>query len=412
MTSGVFYDLMLLRLGALIGICVIAVAPAQRSSGGGTMMLAPAVVATWFTDQPAGLPVQLRLLVLWRGTPGWFLSGGGEVGGTTGRDGIRHETINYGNVRLTVSFDFATRVVSIQDKHFDLKGDNVVFVDDVDTAAGPRVAWTMLLGPTMPGSAGQLGEMLAPSPRVIEFLRCDAKAPNGRGQSMLDRMCLQNIGIIPKTGLSGEVLRAPQPVVVAGEQQRAQSQSPMPAPRPTPPPDTVVNSGGSMPVSPAVVATEFRMRKPGQPVQLQLLVLWRGAPGWFFNNGGSSGGSGGGSASGVRSETIKRGGLFLQVSLHEPTRVVTIQDEKLELKDNNVVFVDDVDATTGPRITGMTRVGPDMPGNGLQLGELVRPSAQIVEFLRCDAKSPTGRGQAMLDTLCERMLGIVRKEPR
>lgn len=366
------------------------------------MMLSPAVVATWFTDQPAGLPVQLRLLVLWRGAPGWFLSGGGEIRGATDRSGVRHETVNYGNVRLTVSFDAATRVVSIHDKGFALKDDNVVFVDDVDTAAGPRVASTMLLGPTMPGSAGQLGEMLAPSPRIIEFLRCDAKAPNGLGQSMLDRMCLQNIGIIPKTGLSGEVLTAPQPVVVPDDQQRARSQTARPA----------LRSGATrttQPISPAVLATSFTTASPGRPLQLSLLVLWRGTPGWFLENGNQRGSSGGGSSSGMLSETLKYGGLHLSVMFNEPKRIVTIQDDKPEdLKDNNVVFVDEVDATIGPHITGMTRVGPDMPGTGVQLGELLRPSAQIVEFLRCDARSPTGRGQAMLDTLCERMLGIIR----
>ncbi|HEX5216854.1 MAG TPA: hypothetical protein VFV98_15440 [Vicinamibacterales bacterium] len=396
---------MLFRMAGLLGICVIALSPAL-SAAGGTMTLSPAVVATWFTDQPAGQPVQLRLLVLWRGTPGWFLAGGGDVGGGTDRNGLRYETINYGNVRLTLSFDAAKGVVSIQGKSFDLKGDNVVFVDDVDTAAGPRVASTMLLGPTMPGSAGQLGEMLAPSPLIIEFLRCDAKAPSGRGQSTLDRMCLQNIGIIPKTGLSGEVLRAPQPVVVAGDQ--------LPPPSPSPlPPRRAVAPQTSQPISPTVMATSFTTASPGRPLQLSLLVLWRGTPGWFVEGDGPRGSSGGGSASGMLSQTLKNGGLHLSVMFNEPKRIVTIQDDKpVELKDNNVVFVDEVDAASGPRITGMTRVGPDMPGNGIQLGELLRPSAQIVEFLRCDAKSPTGRGQALLDTVCERMLGIVRKEQR
>jgi len=400
MTSGVFYDLMRFRLAALLGICVIAGSPAPLASSDGTMTLSPAVVATWFTDQPAGRPVQLRLLVLWRGTPGWVLAGGGETRGATDRSGIQYETINYGNVRLTVSFDATTRVVSIQDKRFALKDDNVVFVDDVDTAAGPQVTATMRLGPTMPGSAGQLGEMLAPSPRIIEFLRCDAKAPIGRLQSMLDRMCLQNIGIIPTTGLSGEVLNAPQPIAGAAPKPPPQPPRPLPASGASAP-------STSQPISPAVYATSFTTATAGRPLQLSLLVLWRGTPGWFLEGDGSSGSSGGGSGSGMLSLTLKYGGLHLSVMFNEPKRIVMIQDDKpFELKENNVVFVDEVDAASGPRVIGMTRVGPDMPGSGVELGDLLRPSARIVDFLRCDAKSPTGRGQAMLDTLCERMLGI------
>ena len=399
---------MLLRLAGLLGICVLAVSPAQRSSGGGTtMMLSPAVVATWFTDQPAGRPVQLRLLVLWRGTPGWFLAGGGEIRGSTDRSGLQHETINYGNVRLTLSFDAATRVVSIQDRHFALNDDNVVFVDDVDTVAGPRVTSTMLLGPAMPGSAGQLGEMLAPSRRIVEFLRCEAKAPTGRGQSMLDRMCLQNIGIIPETGLSGEVLRAPQEVVVARNQQPAQSPPSMPG-------LTAGASQRNLPLSPAVYATLFTAAPASRPLQLSLLVLWRGTPGWFLEGDGQRGSSGGGSGSGMLSQTLKYGGLHLSVMFNEPKRLVTIDDQQpVELKDNNVVFVDDVDRVTGPRITGMLRIGPELPSGilgplGLLPADQIRSSPQFVEFLRCDAKSPTGRGQAMLDSLCERMLGIIR----
>jgi hypothetical protein len=187
---------MLFRVMSLVGIGVSASAPAQLGShdGGATMMLSPAVVASWFTDQTAGSAVQLRLLVLWRGTPAWFLAGGGEIRG--GASGLH---VIYGDVHLTVSFDADARVAVVQGKRLELREDNVVFVDDVDTTAGPRVVATMRLGPAMPGSAGQLGVMLAKSPRIIEFLRCDAKAPDGRGQgfqSFLDTLCLQNIGII------------------------------------------------------------------------------------------------------------------------------------------------------------------------------------------------------------------------
>jgi hypothetical protein len=48
-------------------------------------------------------------------------------------------------------------------------------------------------------------------------------------------------------------------------------------------------------ISPVVMASWFTARGPSGPEQLELLVLWRGTPAWFFDPGGS-GGSGGGTA--------------------------------------------------------------------------------------------------------------------
>ena len=85
---------------------------------------------------------------------------------------------------------------------------------------------------------------------------------------------------------------------------------------------------------------------------------------------------------------------------------MTIQDQRIELKEDNVVLVDDVDSPSGARVVGQLRLGPDMPDSS-QFA-LIKTSPRLVEFLRCDAKSPTGRGQALLDVLCERVLGITR----
>ena len=206
MTSGVFYDLMLLRLTGLLVICVIAgpqtvprliAPPGVPVSSGGSMPISPAVMATSFGTQLAGDPVRLQLLVLWRGTPGWFLEGGGSRGGSGGGSrSVRSETLKYGGLWLTVSHDSIKRIAHIQDKPVDLQDDNVIFVDDVDAPAGPRVTGTMRLGPDMTGTAVQLGDLLSPSPRVVEFLRCDAKSPSGRGQAMLDSLCARMLGIV------------------------------------------------------------------------------------------------------------------------------------------------------------------------------------------------------------------------
>jgi hypothetical protein len=91
-------------LSAIVAVLVVMAgfqsAPA-RSSGGGNAMISPTVVATWITDRVEKGPVQLRLLVLWRGTPGWYFLAGSRIADSF--DGVRTEqTFEYGNLRLTL----------------------------------------------------------------------------------------------------------------------------------------------------------------------------------------------------------------------------------------------------------------------------------------------------------------------
>ena len=60
-----------------------------RNPGGGTSVISPVVVARWFTNRKAEVE-ELELLVLWRGTPGWFLQPGGS--GSSGSGTGSHYT--------------------------------------------------------------------------------------------------------------------------------------------------------------------------------------------------------------------------------------------------------------------------------------------------------------------------------
>src|SRR4051812_47552789 len=84
--------------------------PRRVGGSSGSGVVSPAVVATWIVrEEPESLP-KLELLVLWRGTPGWFMSGdsqGSSVSGSSqlaGEDGrgLIVEQLVYGNVRLNV----------------------------------------------------------------------------------------------------------------------------------------------------------------------------------------------------------------------------------------------------------------------------------------------------------------------
>jgi hypothetical protein len=161
--------------------------------------MSPAVVATWITEQHGDEPVQLRLVILWRGTPGWFVRAGGSSVSGGGSAGGEHQTSSHtiiqGGIRLTFDFDAATGAATILGKRLDLREDNVVLVDDVDSPEGPRVSGTMRVTRAMPGSAGQIGLVLRMSPEIMTFLRCDAVVPDGPPKALIERLCLQNLGV-------------------------------------------------------------------------------------------------------------------------------------------------------------------------------------------------------------------------
>lgn len=158
-----------------------------------TQIISPAVVVTWLTERSDGSE-RLRLLVLWRGTPGWFLRPGDSSVSGSESAGRYHQTITQGGLTFTLDYDPARRVAVVDGESVDLGDRNVVFADDADSPGGPRVIGTMRVESQMPGSAGQIGLVLRRSPEIMGFLRCDAPAAEGRAQAFLARLCLENIG--------------------------------------------------------------------------------------------------------------------------------------------------------------------------------------------------------------------------
>ena len=165
----------------------------SRSSGGATSVISPVVVAQWFTSR-RGTTEQLELLVLWRGTPGWFLQPGGSGGSGFGASSPDYTWIKYGSVTLSLDFDATKRTATVQGQNVPLADNNLLFVDDVDGPTGPRVTGTMAIPRAMPGSSGQIGPVLAKSLRIMSYLRCDAGSESPQ-KALLEPLCLQNVGV-------------------------------------------------------------------------------------------------------------------------------------------------------------------------------------------------------------------------
>ena len=189
------------------------------------------------------------------------------------------------------------------------------------------------------------------------------------------------------------------------------------------------SSSTSVPVSPSVMATVMTVEAEQGKGELELLVLWRGSPGWFWRadgrgGGGSSSGGGGVLSPGggqTRTEWLSHGGVNLNLRFEPVSRQLWILDQPVTLNDANVVLVDGVDEPTGPRVVATVRIAPgydaatDQPPALLAVRPpgapppqrvlpqtFIRRSPELVAFLQCDVKAP-GRSemeQKALDMWC------------
>jgi hypothetical protein len=153
-------------------------------------------------------------------------------------------------------------------------------------------------------------------------------------------------------------------------------------------------------VSPVVVATVMATRAADGAETLDLLVLWRGSPGWFFRDGGT-GSSGGGTGTWVYA-TARYGDLQLQLSLDTAARIAIVQGTRVELKDANIVLVDGAD--TRAVVVGMLRADP-LLADAPRIEPVLRSSARLLEFLRCDVRLDDPGRDAAVQRMCAMVLG-------
>ena len=163
-----------------------------------------------------------------------------------------------------------------------------------------------------------------------------------------------------------------------------------PPPRRLPPPGGTANASSTQPVSPVAMATwKTRYDHTGQHT-LQLLILWRGQPGWYLLPGRRMSSSGG-NENGF-SETSQFGSVELRLHLDLTTRVLLVQEQRVELGENNVVLVDSVDVPGKVKVVSLLRTDPEVSSNGARpdIEAFLAGSAEIMSFLRCDAQRPEG----------------------
>jgi hypothetical protein len=123
----------------------------------------------------------LRLMVLWRGEPRWYLGRGPRHGTGGGGDTSFWISEQYGDVTIDLSFDIARNAVTIGHATTPIPTDsNVLLVDGVATPDGPHLVASLTVDRGSTNTdfrIGSLGPFLALSPEVAAFLRCEVAAP-------------------------------------------------------------------------------------------------------------------------------------------------------------------------------------------------------------------------------------------
>jgi len=154
-----------------------------------TQVVSPVASVTWVARYDSDGVRFLDLLVIWRGSPGWFIAdGSGTSGG--GSFGTFHQTIRYGDVGLELEFDSATRIARVQGQAVEVGNANVILVDEVGTPYGPKIAGTLRVEPSFPPES-RVEAVLRRSLELVSFLRCEVPMPDPKWQPIIDRLCSQ-----------------------------------------------------------------------------------------------------------------------------------------------------------------------------------------------------------------------------
>jgi hypothetical protein len=152
-------------------------------SGGSTAPASAVALVTWMFHRTEQGP-DPGLVVIWRGSPGWFYGKGSSGGSGGGSRDAYNASLRYGDVDLSFSLTFQPRALKILETPVEIGANTVVLVDDVDGADGPRVVTTLpldLSGITSGMDLEQLGSILRESAQASAFLKCEVFLPRPPG---------------------------------------------------------------------------------------------------------------------------------------------------------------------------------------------------------------------------------------
>ena len=147
----------------------------------------------------------------------------------------------------------------------------------------------------------------------------------------------------------------------------------------------------------------------GQPGdgELDVLVLWRGSPGWFLQSG-RDGHSGSRTRTRGPGETVDHhfsfDDLTLNLQFNRRARTARVQDIEVSLQNANVILVDQVNSRETLTVVGTRWINPQVGTSPVRVEQVLRRSSELVDFLRCNASLPDSSAKEMVQRICRELL--------
>lgn len=150
----------------------------------------------------------------------------------------------------------------------------------------------------------------------------------------------------------------------------------------------------------------YKTRSVSDTDNVELLILWRGTPGWFANGTSGSSSSGRSSGGGAWSDRFSEGGFSFEISGDTRARTANVLGRTLDLTKDNAILVEGAGSPKGPQIVRTLMVEAPLP-NGANPNEILKVLGQVKElrdYLRCDIPLPDPALQARLAPMCALVL--------
>ncbi len=180
----------ILLVGAVLVVAATPGLSAQVTSS--SRAISPTVVSSHLARGG-----ELVLMVLWRGSPGWFWRGEGGATGSGGSSDAMFQLVRAGGHSFRIDYDFRANTATVQGIEVSLSETNVVLLNNVDDPAGPGLAGTLRTDP-------RVNEPLHPELVVVrrhfelyQFLQCDLLLPRSSAleaplrESLIKSLCDQ-----------------------------------------------------------------------------------------------------------------------------------------------------------------------------------------------------------------------------
>lgn len=162
--------------------------PTPGAGGGGSesteRFISAVVYASWLQHWRASDGDTRSLLILWRGSPGWFMrrpagGGGGNSSSGGGGGSSGWQTFSAGGLSFELDYDFDRNVVKMLNQDVSLVESNVVLVDFVDGRGGAQIVDRLWIEPPerQPPMPDPIFAIVKSSPRLYEYVRCDVSMP-------------------------------------------------------------------------------------------------------------------------------------------------------------------------------------------------------------------------------------------